>query len=179
MRKAVFSKDRPSVVFQGKFLKLIRHGGWEFSQRTNCTGIVVIVAMTQDNRIILVKQFRPPVGRYCIELPAGLVNDQGKIRKESLAAAAKRELLEETGYEAKTLRKIMDGPGSPGSSCDIMSLFKAEGLKKVHEGGGDHTEDIEVCEIPLAQIDAWLKKKEKEGCFIDPKVFAGLYFLGK
>lgn len=178
-RKPLNSKDKPRILFEGNYLRLIRQGGWEFSQRVNCTGIVVIIVMTQDKKVILTKQYRPPIGKYCIEFPAGLVNDHGKTKKESLASAAKRELLEETGYRAKTLTKIMDGPVSPGSSRDTMSLFKAEGLKKVHNGGGDHTENIEVCEIPLTEVEDWIRKNEKQGCLVDPKVYAGIYFLGK
>ncbi len=158
-------------------MRLVGESGWEFSQRVNCTGIVVIVAMTSAQKIILVKQYRPPVKKYCIELPAGLVNDRGHKRLESMATAAKRELLEETGYKAETMTKILMGPASPGSSVDCMTLFRAQGLTKVHGGGGDHTEDIEVYEIRLDEVDVWLRKMERQGCLVDPKVYAGLYFL--
>ena len=73
MRKVIHKNDKPQIIKEGKYLRLIRQGGWEFSQRANCTGIVVIIAMTDDKKVILTKQFRPPVNRYCIEFPAGLV----------------------------------------------------------------------------------------------------------
>ncbi len=176
-RKSLNAEDKSQVLFEGNYLRLIRHGGWEFSHRINCTGIVVIIAMTQNSNVLLIKQYRPPVGRYCIEFPAGLVNDQGNAQRESLSAAAKRELLEETGYRAKKLTKILEGPVSPGSSRDVMTLFRAEELVKVHNGGGDQTENIEVCEVSVEKINRWLKKCERQGCLVDPKVYAGLYFL--
>ena len=158
-------------------MRLIRQGGWEYVQRSNCTGIVVITAMTDDRKMILLKQYRPPVKKFCIELVAGLVNDHGKKTKESLATAAKRELWEEAGYQAKTMTKILTGPVSPGSSADCMTLFMAEGLTKTGEGGGDHTEDIEVFEIPLGRVAGWLRTMERRGHLVDPKVYCGLYFL--
>lgn len=179
MRKVIRESDKAQIIKEGKYLRLIRQGGWEFSQRANCTGIVVIIAMTGDKKVILTKQFRPPVNRYCIEFPAGLVNDRGHKTKESMATAAKRELLEETGYRAQSMTKILVGPVSPGSSADLMTLFMAGGLAKVHEGGGDHTEDIEVCEVSLSLVEDWLKKMELKGCLVDPKVYTGLFFLKK
>jgi ADP-ribose pyrophosphatase len=178
MRKEIRSKDKPVIIKEGRFMRLIRQGGWEYVQRNNCTGIVVVAAMTDDKKVILLKQYRPPVGRYCIELVAGLVNDQGKKTKESMATAAKRELLEEAGYKAKTMTKILTGPVSPGSSADCMTLFLAEDLTKMSGGGGDATEDIEVHEIPFDEVEPWLRHMEKGGCLVDPKVYAGLYFLG-
>ena len=179
MRKVIGVNDKPVIIKQGKYLRLIRQGGWEYSQRANCTGIVVIIAMTDDKKVILIKQHRPPVKRFCIEFPAGLVNDRGLKTKESMATAAKREFLEETGYKARAMTKILIGPVSPGSSADLMTLFLAEGLTKAGDGGGDHTEDIEVCEIPLQSVENWLKQMEGKGCLVDPKVYAGLYFLMK
>ncbi len=177
MRKMIRSTDKPIVIKEGKFMRLIRQGGWEYVERSNCTGIVVIVAMTDDRKMILLKQYRPPVQRYCIELVAGLVNDQGKKQKESMVTAAKRELLEEAGYKAKKMTQILVGPVSPGSSADCMTLFLAEGLVKSGDGGGDHTEDIEVFAIPLVRVEGWLRDMERRGSLVDPKVYTGLYFL--
>lgn len=164
---------------EGRFIRLYRHGGWEYTQRANCTGIVVIIAMTEDKNVLLIKQYRPPVKKFCIEFPAGLVNDRGLKTKESMASAAKRELLEETGYKAHKMTKILIGPSSPGSSADLMTMFLAEGLTKSGTGGGDHTEDIQVYEVPLRSVEDWLRQMEKKGCLVDPKVYSGLYFLSK
>ena len=179
MRKQIAPNDQAVVLKEGQFMRLIRQGGWEYVERTNCTGIVVIIAMTDDKKVILIKQHRPPVECYCIEFPAGLVNDRGHRTKESMATAAKRELFEETGYRAKKMTKILVGPVSPGSSADRMTLFMAEGLTKSGDGGGDHTEDIEVCVVPLAKVELWLRSMEKKNCLVDPKVYTGLYFLRK
>jgi ADP-ribose pyrophosphatase len=177
MRKEIRSKDNPVVIKEGKYMRLIREGGWEYVQRSNCTGIVVVVGMTDDRKVVLLKQYRPPVKRFCVELVAGLVNDRGYKTKESLATAAKREFWEESGYKARTMTKILTGPVSPGSSADCMTLFMAEGLTKTGDGGGDHTEDIEVFEIPITKVAGWLRSMERKGCLVDPKVYAGLYFL--
>jgi ADP-ribose pyrophosphatase len=87
--------------------------------------------------------------------------------------------LEETGYRAAKLKRVLVGPISPASSSDIMTVFRAEGLKKVNAGGGDHTENITVHEVPFSRIHSWLKRKAKEGLLIDPKIYAGLYLLAE
>lgn len=178
-RKVLKANDKPQVMIEGRFIRLYRHGGWEYTQRVNCTGIVVVIAMTQERKVLLIKQYRPPVKKFCIEFPAGLVNDRGLKTKESMASAAKRELLEETGYKAGRMVKILAGPSSPGSSADIMTMYLAEDLKKSGVGGGDHTEDIEVFEVPLDKAEDWIKQMENQGCLVDPKVYSGLYFLNK
>ncbi|MCR4336186.1 MAG: NUDIX hydrolase [Candidatus Omnitrophica bacterium] len=165
------------ILKEGKFLRLLKRGSWEFVQRNNCTGIVIIVAMTDERKVLLVEQHREPVQSAVIEFPAGLANDQCVSKRESLMMAAKRELLEETGYRAQQMVKLIEGPTSGGSSSDKMTVFRASGLQKISQGGGDHTENIKVHEIPLNQVDTWILKKQKEGCLVDPKIYAGLYFL--
>ncbi len=165
------------ILYEGKFLRLIQHAGWEFVKRKDCTGIVVIVPLTQDQKVILVEQYRVPLDKNVIEFPAGLVGDLKHIRKESMATAAKRELLEETGYQASRMKFILEGPVSSGMSAQQIAFFKAEGLKKIGPGGGDEKEDIRVHEVPLKKSCQWLFQMQKKGKLIDPKVFAGLYFL--
>ena len=160
-------------------MRFLRQGRWEYVERHNCTGIVIVVAVNKDGKLILIEQLRIPVAKKVIEFPAGLVNDRKLKTKESLITAAKRELLEETGYIADRMFKIMSGPISAGSSADIVTILKAEGIRKVDHGGGDHTEDITVHEVPLAKIEAWLILKQKRGYLVDPKIYAGLYFLKK
>ena len=179
MSSRVSKNSRPTILKQGNFMRFLRQGRWEYVERRNCTGIVIILAMTNDNKLILIEQLRIPVAKRVIEFPAGLVNDCNLKRKESLATAAQRELLEETGYRAQQMSKIMSGPTSAGSSADIVTILKADGIRKIHEGGGDHTEDITVHEVPLAEIEAWLTLKQKHGYLVDPKIYAGLYFLKK
>jgi len=167
------------VIYEGNFLRFLKKGEWEYIQRTHQGGrIVIVVAVTQENKVILVEQYRVPVKRKVIEFPAGLVNDEdADVSNESLAVAAKRELLEETGYKARRVVKLLEGPVSSGSSADKISMMRAYDLKKVSKGGGDDMECIVVHEVDLKKVDLWLKKMEKKGYLIEPKVYAGLYFL--
>ena len=129
--------------------------------------------------LFLFEQFRPPVDRYVIEFPAGLINDQKVASIETYRKAARRELLEETGYQARKIVKLVQGPEASGSSSFILTMVMACGLKRIHEGGGDDSESIRVHKVPLAKADTWLKKKERRGCLISPRLYAGLYFLNK
>src|SRR3954467_3378014 len=103
-----------TILYDGKHIQLVKQANWEFAKRKNLTGIVGIVAVTDDGKLVLVEQFRPPVGKRVIELPAGLAGDSGGTEGEDLAVAAKRELLEETGYEAKQWTRLVDGAASAG-----------------------------------------------------------------
>ncbi|MDP3981772.1 MAG: NUDIX hydrolase [Chlamydiota bacterium] len=167
------------VLHEGKYKRLVNKSGWEYTERIHCDGVVVILALKEDDHILLVEQFRIPVNANVIEFPAGLSGDNQQSAGETLENAAKRELLEETGYHADHMNLILQGPVSSASSSDIMSVFRASGLKKVSNGGGDETEDIQVHEIALNKVEHWLDQKAGSGCLIDPKVYAGLYFLKK
>jgi ADP-ribose pyrophosphatase len=173
------------VLASGKYLRLIAQGHWEFAERVNATGAVVVVAMTPEQKLLLVEQFRIPVGCNVIELPAGLVGDVPETPSHAthtmpgdvatvMAETARRELLEETGYEAANMRFLGGGPVSAGLSNEIITFFAADGLKRVDAGGGVDHEEIIVHEIPPAELPAWLRRREKEGLMIDPKIFAGL-----
>lgn len=168
------SDDR--VLAQSRYLRLVDRDGWTFVQRCNSTGIVGIVAETGDGRLLLVEQYRPPLATTVIELPAGLVGDAGDA-DETLLTAARRELLEETGYEAERWTYLFDGVSSGGLSDETISLFRAEGLTRVAEGGGDESEDITVHEVPLEQVEDWLKTREDAGCAVDFRVYVALYVL--
>ncbi len=165
------------TLYQGKFKRFVIEGKWEFIERINCWGIVAIVAMTDDKKVILVEQHRIPVGKQVIEFPAGLADGDNGNPGETLEQAARRELLEETGYQAQKMIFCTEGPISSASSSDVMTIFHAVGLKKVSAGGGDGTESIKVHEVPISRIDGWLLKKAKEGLLIDSRVYGGLYLL--
>ncbi len=128
--------QKRKTLYQGKYIRLLVEREWEFVQRTNCTGIAIVISMTEDKKIVLTEQFRVAVGKNVIEFPGGLVNDPETQGKETPEIAAQRELLEETGYEAKKMRLILSGPANTGLSTDILMFFRATGLKQKSAGGG-------------------------------------------
>ncbi len=167
------------ILAEGKYLRLRKNSkGWEFAERVNPDGAVAIVPLTDDNKVILIEQYRPPVGATVIEFPAGLVGDTAEFAGELLEVAAERELLEETGYAASQMEYLTDGPASAGMSSERVTFFKASNLRRVAEGGGDESEDIDIHEVDLSDVTAFLEAAKKRGAEIDPKVYAGLYFLG-
>ena len=146
---------------------------WEAVERVGIGGIVVMVAMTPSNAVLLEKQFRPPLGRDVIELPAGLV-DPG----ETLEAAARRELIEETGWSAGEIRFLAEGPMSTGASTEIIRAYLCTGLEPVGKSGGDDNEIIEVIEVPLPEVSRYLNDIQAQGVLVDLKVY-GLVELAR
>jgi ADP-ribose pyrophosphatase len=86
-------------------------------------------------------------------------------------------LIEETGYEAGHIEALTHGPSSSGLTSETVTLFRAKKLRRVSPGGGVAHEDITVYEVALTEVYEWLEAKAKTGVLIDPKVFAGLYFI--
>jgi ADP-ribose pyrophosphatase len=164
------------IHFQGRYLNLLERDGWEFASRSNASSVVILVAVTSDEEIVLVEQYRKPVGSLVIELPAGLVGDHVDP-DESILDAAARELEEETGYAAAQLEVLMTCPSSAGMSDEMISFVLAKGLTRVGPGGGDDSEDIEVHIVPLTDVDAWLTHQLSAGKPLDPKIYAALYWL--
>ena len=172
------NESKLETLYQGKYLQMVRQGRWEYVERVRVTGVVGIVAMTEQRKVILTEQFRIPIGKTAIELPAGLAGDIVGAELEDLTEAARRELLEETGYDATHFELLTIGPTSAGLTNELIHLYLATGLHRVSDGGGDESEEIIVHEIPLDALPAWLLGKTAEGCLIDTKVFAAMYFLG-
>ncbi len=164
------------VITSGKYVNLSSRNGWEYVERKNISGIVAIVAITDDGKIVLVEQFRPPMNKSVIELPAGLAGDVAGQEGEDLADAARRELLEETGYEAREFERLIDGASSAGITDEVVTLFRARGLRKTGSGEGDGSEKLQHHEIPLSDVVPWLRMRINGGAAVDMKVFAGLYF---
>ena len=168
-------KSKGRVLGEGKYLRLLDRDGWEYVERHSVRGIVAIVAITDDRRLVLVEQHRAALDARVIELPAGLVGDLAGAEQEELAEAARRELLEETGYAAEAMEFLFHGPLSSGLSSSLITFFRARNLKKVHAGGGDENEDIIVHEVPLAEADAWLAAQRNRGLFVDPRLYVALH----
>lgn len=164
------------TLYKGKFLNMVRDGSWEYCERVNQTSAVMIFACTAEGNVLLVEEYRPPIGCQSLCFPAGLSGDCGP---ESDAIAAQRELLEETGYEAAELHYLFTGPSSPGLTSETLSFYLATGLRKVASGGGVDNENIIVHEAPLADIDSWLAAQIAAGKSIDPRIYTGLYFINQ
>jgi ADP-ribose pyrophosphatase len=172
------SNEQPTVLGEGNYFTFLKEGNWEYIRPKKFTGVVLIVPITDDGKVVLIEQYRTPMRRKVIEIPAGLVGDQEHLADEDHAAGASRELHEETGYEAERMELLTAGPPSAGSNTVMLSIYKATGLKKTGPGGGDHTEDITVHEVPIPELRAWLKQRETMGNVIDLKVYAGLFLAG-
>ncbi len=165
------------TLAEGKFLRLAKRGRWEYVERVNSSGAVVIVAVTPDDKLLLVEQFRVPLQKNVIELPAGLMGDIAGQEQEPQAIAAQRELLEETGYYAAHFHELATGPTTAGLADEVVSFMLATQLEKRTAGGGDEHEEITVHEVPLQGIADHLQALAAKGCAIDTKIFTGLYFL--
>ncbi len=159
------------VLASGQFMQMVRRGHWEYVRRHTAEGAVAVVAMTDEGELVLVEQVRIPMGVPCLELPAGLVGDTAEDKGEALLDAARRELLEETGYAAANLEHLYPIATSPGLSNEIIDLFRATGLQQQHDGGGVGHEDITVHRIKLDKLDDWLADQSQRGMVIDVKVY--------
>jgi ADP-ribose pyrophosphatase len=164
------------TLFQGKHLALRKRGRWEFADRTDATGAVVVLGITAENNLLLTEQFRVPCDRNVIELPAGIAGDEPGSEHESLATAAARELEEETGYKPTDVVEVMTGPSSAGLTSELITMFLATGLVRTGAGGGHAHENITVHEVPFDRADEWLRARMQAGTLVDPKVFAGIHF---
>jgi ADP-ribose pyrophosphatase len=130
------------------------------------SGSVVVLPVIAGGRVLLIRQYRHAVGGFLWELVAGR-----KEPDESPMAAARRELLEETGYTARRLRKLLDVFPTPGFVSERMWVFAAEGLT---EGPAQPEEDERIVPriFTLSQVDAMIRR----GKLRDAKSVAGLLY---
>lgn len=163
------STDREEIVWQGKFITAKRKGRWEYVGRARGIKAAVILAI-DDGHVVLVEQYRVPLGRNCLELPAGLIGDEEAGEADEAAAA--RELEEETGYRSAHIAIVGQFYSSPGMVSESFTLVKAQGLTKVSEGGGVDGENITVHCVALGGLAAFIEEKRREGCGIDVKLLA-------
>ncbi|MGN6622068.1 MAG: NUDIX hydrolase [Sphingomonas sp.] len=160
--------DEPAeTVWSGKYLTAKKRGTWEYVSRAGGIRAAVILAI-DAGEVILVEQFRVPLGRACLELPAGLVGDVDA--GESVELSARRELEEETGYRADRIEDLGDFYSSPGMASESFTLVRASGLTKVGDGGGDGDENIIVHRVPIGEIEAFVAAKRADGLAIDVKL---------
>ncbi|MEE4349095.1 MAG: NUDIX hydrolase [Pacificimonas sp.] len=154
-----------STVWAGQYLETVVDGRWEYVRRNGGRGAAVIFALTPANELILVEQYRVPLGRSCIELPAGIVGDEDA--RECFADAAIRELEEETGWRADVMREAGTFASTPGLAAEEFRLFAAGGLRQTGTGGGVDGEDITVHLVPLSGLNEFLKAASARGAAID------------
>ncbi len=159
------------ILYEGKHLFLKQKGSWEYVERRFRAGGVLVVAITPEDRLLLVEEYRPPVGGRVISLPAGLVGDDGK--EEDASSAAVRELREETGFEAPALEYLGQGPSSPGLASETVSFYLARDARRAGPPTGD--EEILLHEVPLSQVRGWAREQAASGAQIHPLLWAGLY----
>lgn len=160
--------DAPlEVPWRGQFIEVRKRGRWEFAGRTRNIRAAVILALDGDH-VVLVEQYRVPLGRRCLELPAGLIGDGDG--DDTVEAAAARELAEETGYRADRIEPLGEFWSSPGMVSESFTLVRATGLTRIGAGGGVDDEDITVHRVAVATVPAFIAERRAADVAIDVKL---------
>jgi ADP-ribose pyrophosphatase len=162
----------PKQIFEGKRVVVLERDDWEYVERKKATEAVAVIALTENDEVILTEQYRKPVDARVIDWPAGLVGDDGE---KDPAKTAKKELEEETGFRCERVELLARGPSSPGITSEIVSLYRAYDVSRVGKGGGVAGEKITVHLVPRADVVRWLR--QREGVLVDLKLWGGLHFL--
>jgi ADP-ribose pyrophosphatase len=157
------------VEWTGKFVVAKRRGRWEYAARARNIRAAVILAVDAGH-VLLIEQYRVPLGKYCLELPAGLIGDHTGAEGEDSLTSAMRELEEETGYRAAQWEELGEFYSSPGMLSESFTLVKATGLTRVGEGGGTEDEDIVVHRVPLDRIAETVAEHRARGNGIDVRI---------
>jgi ADP-ribose pyrophosphatase len=157
----------PQVMWQGKYISAVKRGRWEYVSRTGCTHAVVVLA-EHDGKVILIEQYRVPVGGRCLELPAGLVGDEDE--HATVEDTAVKELEEETGFTCDRVERLGEFHSSPGMVAESFTLVRAHGVRKVGDGGGNHDEDITVFLVPRDDIPEFIAQRRAAGSAVDVKL---------
>jgi ADP-ribose pyrophosphatase len=154
-------------MWAGKYIMAVKRGRWEYVSRTDSTKAVVIIA-EHEGKIILIEQYRVPLGARCLELPAGLVGDED--RNATVEGTAVKELEEETGFTAERIEVLGEFHSSPGMVAESFTLVRAHGVRKVGDGGGTEHEDITVHLVARRDIPEFIRTRRKEGSAVDVKL---------
>lgn len=176
---AAFEKDRDADLpeetrWQGRFITAKTRGRWEYVGRARGIRAAALLAIDTDpdgkRHVILVSQYRVPLSRFCLEIPAGLVGDDAGSEDEGATEAAARELEEETGYRAGKLEVLGEFYSSPGMISECFTLLRATQLEKVGEGGGVSDENIIVHRVPLDGVADYVAKWREAGHAVDVRI---------
>lgn len=156
-----------TVEWEGKYIRIVREGRWEYVER--CRGVHAVVILAEyDGKVVIIEQPRVPLGnRKAIELPAGLVGDEDDKGVEETAV---KELEEETGFTADRIEVVGEFFSSPGMVSEGFTLVRAHGLRKTGDGGGNEHEEIEVHLVARTDVAAFVKRKRSDGAAIDTKL---------
>jgi ADP-ribose pyrophosphatase len=159
--------ERAEVMWEGRYIRAMKLGRWEFTSR--CKGMTAVVILAEHGgKVLLVEQDRPAIGRRCIEFPAGLVGDEDEAA--TVLGTAEKELLEETGYRAERFELLGEFYSSPGMIAESFTLVRATGLTKVNDGGGTEHEDIVVHQVDRDDIPGFVERMRGEGKAIDVRL---------
>ena len=179
MTHSGFVRDRDAdlpeeIRWEGRFITAKTRGRWEYVGRSRGIRAAALLTLDEDadgtRYVILVSQYRVPLGRFCLEIPAGLVGDDDSSKDELAIDAAARELEEETGYRAANLEVLGEFYSSPGMVSEMFTLIKATGLTKVSEGGGLPDENITVHRVPLYGLSDFVAEWREAGHGVDVRI---------
>ena len=161
------------VMWAGKYVRVLKRDRWEYASRTNEVTAVVILA-EYEGKVILIDQPRVPLDSRCIELPAGLVGDTDP--NATVETTAIKELEEETGFTADRVERLGEFYASPGMVAESFTLVRAHGVRKIGDGGGDDSEDINVHLVAREDIPNFVEQKRAEGFGVDVKLLIFMNF---
>lgn len=171
------------TAYEGKYLKIVnkylrigrgKHYVYETVERRNIygEGAVVVVALTKKKELILEKNWRAPLESFIIQFPAGLTDKRGETGEE----AARRELLEETGYLAKKLIPVISVPLCPALTSTRAAYFFAPSAEFKGEQNTGEAEKIEILKVPIEKIDDFLLNLPQD-TELDARVAGMLWIL--
>jgi ADP-ribose pyrophosphatase len=154
----------PECQWQGKYIRIMTRGGWEYVER--CGGVSAVVILAEhEGKVILIEQSRVPLGgRVSLELPAGLVGDEDDKGVEETAL---KELKEETGFTADRIEHLGEYFSSPGMVAEGFHLVRAHGVRPC---GSPAEEGIAVHLVERGRISEFVDERRAAGVAIDVKL---------
>lgn len=164
------NEEQEQTVWAGRFVTAKVRGKWEYVSRSRNIRAAVILAIDSEDHVLLVEQYRVPLGKRCLELPAGLIGDDDSLADEDATTAANRELEEETGYRAGRMETVGEFYSSPGMVSESFTLLRAHDMTKVGPGGGTADEDITVHRVARGHLAQFVEMARARGLGIDVRL---------